>query len=125
MAVRAAPTRRSTLPKEGKLDLIDIIAQLRENLGAHLLALMVKRHARTVDRWLTDPDRSIDFETERRLRAAFQVYQEILTVEAPPTIRAWFIGMNPQLEDRSPAEAIADNDLKAVMAAARSFTRAG
>ena len=35
--------------------------------------------------------------------SAAQLAQGIGPVEAGPTIRAWFIGMNPQLDDRAPA----------------------
>lgn len=62
---------------------------------------------------------------EKNLRAAFQVFQLIQTVDAPHTVRAWFMGMNPQLDDVSPAEALADGDHRAVMAAARAFTTGG
>ena len=33
--------------------------------------------------------------------------------------------MNPQLDDRSPAEVIAEGDLRAVLAAARAFLAGG
>lgn len=126
MALRATPSRRSSVPQASKVDLADIIARLDEHLGSALLALVVNRSPRTVSRWVSEDGRlPNDFETERKIRAAFQVFQELQTVEAPPTIRAWFMGMNPQLDDRSPAEALQTGDLKDVMAAARAFTRAG
>lgn len=40
-------------------------------------------------------------------------------------IRAWFVGMNPQLDDDSPAEAIHGGRLKEAMAAARAFAAGG
>jgi hypothetical protein len=45
----------------------------------------------------------------------------LLAVDADHTVRAWFIGMNPQLDDEAPIDAIAAGDTKAVLAAARSF----
>lgn len=39
--------------------------------------------------------------------------------------RAWFIGLNPQLDDVSPAEAIHDGRLKEAKAAARAFVAGG
>lgn len=102
-----------------------MIEFLDEHLGSRLLALTVGVDHRTVRRWLTDRERSPHFDTEMRLHAAYQVFQALQSVEAPVTIRAWFMGMNPQLEDRSPAEGIRDGDVREVMAAARAFVNAG
>src|SRR5439155_1294412 len=55
---------------------------------------------------------------ERRLRDAFQVVLELVRVEEPATIRAWFLSMNPLLEDELPAWALA-RDPVAVLKAAR------
>lgn len=116
---------RSATSREQAVGLHSIIEFLTEHLGARLLALTVGVDHRTVGRWLTEPDRTPQFETEVRLRAAYQVFQALQQVEAPVTIRAWFMGMNPQLEDRSPAEGIRDGDTRDVMAAARAFINAG
>ena len=59
--------------------------------------------------------------SERRLREAYAVFQLIMSAESPHTVRAWFIGLNPQLEDESPVEAIAANRFREVAAAARAF----
>lgn len=56
---------------------------------------------------------------------AFQVVELLSPVEATPTIRAWFIGMNPQLDDESPTEAIRAGRHREVMAAARAFVAGG
>lgn len=40
-------------------------------------------------------------------------------------IRAWFMGMNPQLGDESPIEALREGRVRDVMAAARAFVNAG
>ena len=45
----------------------------------------------------------------------------LLTVDAADTVRAWFIGMNPQLDDEAPLNEIAAGNTKAVIGAARSF----
>jgi hypothetical protein len=62
---------------------------------------------------------------ERRLREAYQVFQLVQSVESPHTVRAWFIGLNPQLDDESPAEALAEDRFREVMAAARAFVTGG
>lgn len=62
---------------------------------------------------------------EANLRVAFQVFRLIQTVDAPQTVRAWFMGMNPQLDDVSPAEALSEGAHREVMAAARAFVAGG
>jgi hypothetical protein len=42
------------------------------------------------------------------LRDTSQVVELLAEVDADQVVRAWFIGMNPQLEDEAPAELIAD-----------------
>jgi hypothetical protein len=62
-------------------------------------------------------------DSENRLRAACQVFHFIANCENPHIARAWMMGMNPQLDDASPIEAISEGRQKEVMAAARSFQR--
>lgn len=61
------------------------------------------------------------FDSEVRLRTAYQVFKLIEDRENGHIARAWMIGMNPQLEDDSPLQAIAGDRFKDVMAAARSY----
>ncbi|MFC1228796.1 MULTISPECIES: XRE family transcriptional regulator [Streptomyces] len=62
-------------------------------------------------------------DSENRLRAACQVFHFIANCENHHIARAWMMGMNPQLDDASPIEAISEGRQKEVMAAARSFQR--
>lgn len=121
----SSPVRRSNVSHEQAVELSDIIEFLHEHLGARLLALTVDVDPKTVGRWLTEAGRGTRFETETRIRAAYQVFRVVQTAEAAPTVRAWFMGMNPQLDDKSPAEAIRDGEARDAMAAARAFIRAG
>lgn len=107
------------------VDLSSIAEFLIENLGATLVGLLVGKNAQTVRRWVTEPGRSPRLPSEDKLRAAYQVFQELLPVEASATIRAWFMGMNPQLNDSSPIEALAEGKSRQVLAAARSFASGG
>ncbi|QGH70558.1 hypothetical protein [Pseudactinotalea sp. HY158] len=128
MATRMAASDqgpRSAAAQESAVELHSVIEFLNEHLGSRLLALALDVDHRTIGRWLTDRDRTPQFDTELKVRATYQVFQALQPVDAPATIRAWFMGMNPQLEDRSPAEAIRDGDARAVMAAARAFINAG
>jgi hypothetical protein len=63
-------------------------------------------------------------DAERRLRAAFDVAESLMQVESRQTVQTWFMGMNPLLDDRAPAVAIAD-DPAAVKRAALSFLAEG
>jgi hypothetical protein len=58
---------------------------------------------------------------ERKLRATFQIALMLLDVDSPATVKAWFIGMNPHLDDVSPAEAIRGGKEREVLDAARAF----
>lgn len=106
------------------IDLESIVAFLCENLGKRLLALTVGVDRRTVDRWMTGSTQP-QFDQERKLRDAYQVFRQVESVEAAPTVRAWFMGMNPQLDDLSPAEAISEGRARETLAAARAFVNAG
>ncbi len=63
-------------------------------------------------------------DAEQRLRNIFQVAELLIRVESRQAVRAWFVGMNPQLNDRAPALVIAENPTE-VMQAARAFLAGG
>lgn len=98
---------------------------LVENLGTKLVAHMVGKSAQTVTRWADGSQRPPQPDVERKLRGAFQIVQLLVETDSRHVVRAWFIGMNPQLEDQSPAEVIAGGDVRAAMAAARAFSTGG
>lgn len=102
-----------------------ITGYLNENLGPKLVAHMVGKSTQTVARWVAGIQAPPQPDVERRLRGVFQIVQLLVETDSRHVVRAWFIGMNPQLEDRSPAEVVATGDLRAVMAAARAFTSGG
>lgn len=103
----------------------DVARYLQEALGQRLVAFMAEvSDSKQVGRWAQGSQAPRE-EAERRLRAAFQIFHFLLAEESPHVIRAWFIGMNPQLDDDSPAEAIRDGRLKEALAAARAFVAGG
>lgn len=101
----------------------DIARFLIDHLGSALTAHIAGVDRRTVNRWAEGT--AARASGEANLRVAFQVFQLIQTVDAPQTVRAWFMGMNPQLDDVSPAEALAQGQHREVMAAARAFVAGG
>lgn len=104
---------------------IDEIARfLVENLGARLAGFIADADPKTIQRWAADKQTPRE-DADKKLRAAFQIFHTLMPAESPATIRAWFTGMNPQLEDLSPAEALAQDRSRDVLAAARAFRSGG
>jgi hypothetical protein len=105
----------------------DIAAFLQDALGQKLVAFMVGvEDPKTIGRWASEKSRAPqDPEVERKLRDAYQVFRLLLAKESPYTVRAWFVGLNPQLDDESPATAIRDGRTRDVLVAARAFLAGG
>lgn len=58
---------------------------------------------------------------EQRLRCTYQTFQLLLAEETPDTVRARFLGLNPELDDESPAQRIHDGTFRDVLIAAKAF----
>ena len=98
---------------------------LEEALGRGLVAYVAGvADPKAVGRWAAGK-REPRKEAEERLRATFQLFQLLQAEESPHTVRAWIIGLNPQLEDESPATAIREGRMRDVMVAARSYVAGG
>nr|WP_012476899.1 hypothetical protein [Streptomyces sp. 44030]ABC67331.1 hypothetical protein pRL1.2 [Streptomyces sp. 44030]ABC67361.1 hypothetical protein pRL1.32c [Streptomyces sp. 44030] len=101
----------------------EIVRYLQEVLGQKLTAFIAgTTDPKNVARW-SRGDHSPRPDTERKLRAAFQVFQLLQQYDSEGVVRAWFIGMNPHLDDESPAEVLRDGRLREVLSAARLFTQ--
>jgi hypothetical protein len=104
----------------------DIAAFLQDALGQKLVAFMVGvEDPKTVGRWASGKRLPQDPSAEQKLRAAYQVFRLLATQESPHTVRAWFVGLNPQLDDESPATAISESRTRDVLVAARAFLAGG
>jgi hypothetical protein len=120
--VRARQTSAHARAVQGEVH--DIVRELQGALGQALLSVIVRKDGRSVARWVagtTSPSHA----SEQVLRDTFQVFELITSADSPAVARAWFMGMNPQLDDLSPAEALADGRARDVIAAARAFINAG
>jgi hypothetical protein len=103
----------------------DIVAFLQEVFGQKLVAYLAGvSEPRTVGRWARgeSPPRAA---SEGRLRQAYYIFRLLNTEESPHTVRAWFVGLNPQLDDESPAAAIRDDRARDVLVAAKAFLAGG
>lgn len=102
-----------------------ITSFLEEVLGRKLVAALAGvADPKAVGRWAAG-ERSPRAAAEERLRVAYQVFRLLLTEESKHTIRAWFIGLNPQLNDESPVTAIRAGRFQEVMVAAKAFVSGG
>lgn len=101
-----------------------VAARLQKVLGRDVVALITAKQTRTVTRWVTG-DAVPTAQDQQLLRDTLQVVELLAEVEGDDVTRAWFIGMNPQLDDESPAEEIAAGHVRDVLAAARTFINAG
>ncbi len=102
-----------------------ITSFLEEVLGRKLVAALAGvADPKAVGRWAAG-ERSPRAAAEERLRVAYQVFRLLLTEESKHTIRAWFIGLNPQLNDESPVMVIRAGRFQEVMVAAKAYVSGG
>ena len=107
-----------------RLELPALVRSLQDVLGQRLVALIAGvSDAKAVGKWARG-ERSPHPDAERRLRHAFQIVQLLLQYESAETVRAWFLGMNPELADRAPALVLAEDPIS-VLQAARVFLAYG
>lgn len=100
---------------------------LQELLSRRVTAYIVGvKDAKTITRWASREVTDIrQPDVERRLRATYAISRMLLDTDGPQTVKAWFLSMNPYLDDVSPAEAIRNGHEKDAMAAARAFVSHG
>ncbi|QEC48703.1 hypothetical protein FSW04_14740 [Baekduia soli] len=106
-----------------------VAAELRAVLGARLVAYLGGvRETRAVHGW-AEGERTPGQEVQQRLRFALRIALPIAAADSDAVAQAWFQGLNPQLDDRSPARLLRDGDLEdvgpAVVAASRAFLVGG
>jgi hypothetical protein len=112
-----------------RLPFNELITELRALLGVRLVAYLASvRETRAVNQW-SDGTRETDADTARRLRDAFVIAKTLAQNDPPSVVQSWFQGLNPLLDDRSPArllrEGEPDDAGPQVLAAARAFLATG
>lgn len=111
--------------KSVTLSVADIARFLQDTLGTKLTAYIAGvSDPKMVTKWAGGTANPAEAR-ERTLRDTYQVFQLILEAEDEYVARAWFIGMNPQLEDETPADRLREGKVREVMAAARAFLGGG
>lgn len=107
-----------------------LVAELRELLGAKLVAYLGGvKETRAVRQW-AEGEREVSGETDlRRLRLAYQAAKLLAERDTPAVVQAWFQGLNPNLDDQAPARLLREGALDEVgaqvLAAARQFAAVG
>ncbi len=113
-----------------RLSSAELAAELRGLLGARLVAYLGGvKETRAVRQWVEGTRRVSGKDNQQRLRLAYQAAKLIAERDDPSVVQAWFQGLNPVLQDRSPARLLRDGDLDdvgpRVLAAARQFAAVG
>ena len=92
--------------------LAEIVEELVEILGKKLTAYIGGvKDTRVIDRWIhggVEPYRDAD----RRIRLAYQIARTLSEHDSPRVAQAWFIGLNPELGDRTPVRLLREADLE-------------
>jgi hypothetical protein len=107
-----------------------VAKELIDILGAKLVAYIASvREARAVQQYADDSRSPRHPAIEPRLRLALRVAKLISQRDSKETAQAWFMGLNPQLNDRSPARLLREGQIDEVgpeiIAAARAFAVGG
>jgi hypothetical protein len=128
-AAHAARPELQAHDQAARLEFPVLVKELTELLGPKLVAYIAGvKEVRAVREWGTG-ERTARSPIPERLRFAYQVGWLIAHHDSPAVARAWFQGLNPQLDDRSAARLLRDGDLEEVgpliLAAARAFVSGG
>lgn len=107
-----------------RLSFPEVVRDLVDIVGKKLTAYMASvKDVRSVEKWMAgaEPYKGSD----QRLRTAYLTASLLATREAPAVIQRWFVGLNPELEDRSAATLLREGEIEvagpAVLRAARTF----
>ena len=105
----------------------EVVGLLQDLLSRRLTAYLAGvRSGKSITRWATGEITDIrDYEVERRLRTAYEIALLLLEHDAQQVVRAWFIGLNPELDDQPPVDALREGRLKDTILAARAFIVTG
>ena len=104
---------------------IDVaVKELAGHLGRKLTAYIAGvKDVRSVDDWASGA-RSPNDPLPQRLKFALEIAKLIAEHDDAQVAQSWFQGLNPQLDDRSPARLLRDEDLEEVGPAIRQATLA-
>jgi hypothetical protein len=107
----------------------EIVTELAEILGKKLTAYVgAVKDTRVVERWMhggVEPYR----EADRRIRLAYHIAKTLSEHDSARVVQAWFVGLNPELQDRTPIRLLKEEDIDKVgpelLNAMRAFLAGG
>lgn len=100
----------------------EIASHLQKLLSRSVTAYIAGvKEGRTVTRWASSGASDIRYESEQRLRTAYEIAQLIGAYYSPEVARAWFMGYNSRLGQITPADAIHEGKLREALSAAQAF----
>ena len=129
MAIAPARPDLHAHAQVARMDFASVADALRTLLGARLTAYIgTVNETRAVHGW-AEGSRHPSELTQQRLRHALVIAMTVADADGSEITQAWFQGLNPQLDDRSPARLLREGDLDdigpSVTAAARAFLVGG
>jgi hypothetical protein len=113
------------------LALPQLVSALVDILGKKLTAYVVSaKDVRTVDRWRSGDESLKAYKgVETKLRVTYHIVKLLSEYESHRVVQSWFMGLNPELDDRSPARLLREADIESsgpdVLRAARAFLAGG
>lgn len=121
--------RPGTHVDSGALSVTHVVSELCEILGMKLVAYIGHEfETRAVREWAAG-ERTPSDNIAQRLQVAYDVAGLLYEREGKATVQSWFRGLNPQLDNNAPAQALRDSPLeiatREVVAAARGFLAVG
>lgn len=112
------------------MDTQELVTALRKLLGAKLVAYIGGvKETRAVRQWAEGTRKIASASDLERLRVAYRAAAVINLKDSTEVVQSWFQGLNPFLDDVSPARVLRDGDINTdgprVIAAARQFAAVG
>jgi hypothetical protein len=106
----------------------EVVRSLVSIIGRKQTAYIASvKDARAIDRWIDNAAPQKDI--EQRIRLAYHVASMLRNSDSEGVVQAWFIGLNPELDDAVPITLLREGDLdtdgKRVLNAARAFVAGG
>ena len=105
-----------------------VVEKLVSIIGRRLTAYIAAvKDARALDRWIAGTCPQDDVEV--RLRLAYRIAILLAGADSPAVVKAWLLGLNPELEESVPIQLLREGDIavegKRVLGAATAFVMGG
>lgn len=128
MAVTTARPDLAAYNEAVAMDTAELVTALRDLLGAKLVAYIGGvKETRAVRQWAEGSRKIASASDLERLRVAYRAARTINSKDSIQVVQAWFQGLNPFLDDVSPARLLREGDIDKdgprAIAAAREYAK--